>query len=45
MEFDADTLQQQIPHYLTSGEQEVLLKDLRAIASGGRANYGDYIQF
>lgn len=39
MEFNAYNLQQQIPYYLTSGEQEVVWRELKAIASGETANY------
>lgn len=39
MEFDVDTLRQQIPYYLTSGDRRTLIRELRDIASGGTANY------
>lgn len=39
MDFDVESLQQQIPSYLTSQDQEVLVRELKAIARGGTANY------
>ncbi len=39
MSFDVESLQQQIPSYLTSEDQQVLVNELKAIASGGSANY------
>ena len=39
MELDVDTLRQQIPHYLTSSDQKVLLDGLKAIASGEKVDY------
>jgi hypothetical protein len=39
MSFDPESLQQQIPFYLTSEDQQVLVNELKTIASGGTANY------
>lgn len=40
MAFDDDILQQQqVLPYLTSGEQDIVWRNLRTIASGGTANY------
>lgn len=39
MSFDVDSLQQHIPFYLTSEDQQALVEELNAIASGGTANY------
>ena len=39
MQFDAESLQQQIPYYLTAEDQRVLIDELRAISQGGRADY------
>ncbi len=39
MTFDAQSLQQQIPFYLTAEDQRVLVDELKAIASGGVADY------
>ena len=39
MNLDIESLQQQIPYYLTSKDRQVLVKELRAISRGGTANY------
>jgi hypothetical protein len=41
MEFDAESLQRQIPFYLTAEDQQVLVRELKSIASGAShsANY------
>ena len=39
MNLDAETLIQQIPYYLTSEDQKVLLDELTAISRGGTAEY------
>lgn len=39
MNFDVESLQQQIPYYLTAEDREVLLGELRTIAAGGTADY------
>lgn len=39
MSFDAESLQQHIPFYLTSEDQQVLVDELKRIASGGTADY------
>jgi hypothetical protein len=39
MNLDAETLIQQIPYYLTSEDQKVLLDELTAILRGGTAEY------
>ena len=39
MSFDLDTLQQHIPHYLTSEDKKVLVGELNAIASGNAVDY------
>lgn len=39
MSFDADHLQQQIPHYLTAEDRQILIQQLEAIAAGGAAGY------
>ena len=39
MDLDVESLQQQIPSYLTSEDQRALVHELRAIAGGGTANY------
>ncbi len=39
MKFDAESLQQQIPYYLTAEDQRVLVEELKAIASGGMPDY------
>ncbi|MCE2747270.1 MAG: hypothetical protein LW715_00355 [Rhodobacter sp.] len=39
MNLDAETLLQQIPYYLTSEDQKVLLDELTAISRGGTAEY------
>jgi hypothetical protein len=39
MKLDAETLIQQIPHYLTAEDQKVLLEELSAISRGGTAEY------
>lgn len=39
MEFDAESLQKQIPFYLTAEDQQALVRELKAIAGGGAADY------
>lgn len=39
MSFDTESLQQHIPFYLTSEDQQVLVDELKRVASGGTANY------
>ena len=39
MNLDIESLQRQIPYYLTSEDRQVLVKELRAISRGGAANY------
>ncbi|MDP6718875.1 MAG: hypothetical protein QGF59_09515 [Pirellulaceae bacterium] len=39
MSFDLESLRQQIPYYLTAEDQSALVEELKAIASGGTANY------
>ena len=39
MTFDAESLEQQIPYYLTAADKQVLISELNAIASGGTADY------
>jgi hypothetical protein len=39
MELDAENLGRHLPYYLTAQDQQELVKELRAIASGGTANY------
>ena len=39
MKFDVESLKQQIPYYLTAENREVLVKELKAIATGGTADY------
>ena len=39
MDFDAESLKQQIPYYLTAEDRRVLVEELKAIASGGTADY------
>jgi hypothetical protein len=39
MNLDAENLIQQIPYYLTSEDQKVLLEELTAISRGGTADY------
>lgn len=39
MKFDVETLQRQIPFYLTAEDQRALLKELNAISEGGAAGY------
>lgn len=39
MEFDADSLQKHIPFYLTAEDQQALVRELKAIANGGAADY------
>lgn len=39
MTLDAESLQQQIPFYLTAEDQQVLVNELKAIAGGGAADY------
>lgn len=44
MEFDAESLQKHIPFYLTSEDQQALVRELKSIAGGGKADYllGEY---
>lgn len=39
MTFDVDSLQQQIPFYLTAEDRQVLVDELKAISQGGAAAY------
>jgi len=39
MTFDVEQLQQQIPYYLTAQDQQVLLRELKAISEGRNADY------
>lgn len=39
MNFDAESLQQQIPYYLTAEDRLVLVEELKAITSGGTPDY------
>lgn len=39
MNLDIESLQQQIPYYLTSKDRQVLVDELRAISRGGTADY------
>ena len=39
MTFDADSLQQQIPYYLTAEDRRVLVEELETISQGGTASY------
>lgn len=39
MNFDAASLQQQIPYYLTASDRQVLIDELSAISKSGTANY------
>ncbi len=39
MNLDAETLNQQIPYYLTAEDQKVLLDEIAAISRGGTAEY------
>lgn len=39
MNFDADALQRHIPYYLSAEDQQVLVRELNAIAGGGDASY------
>jgi len=39
MNFDAESLQQQIPYYLTAEDRQALVDELRAISKGGTADY------
>jgi hypothetical protein len=39
MNFDSETLQQQIPYYLTAADRQVLVRELRDISNGGSADY------
>jgi hypothetical protein len=39
MAFDTESLKQQIPYYLTAEDQHVLVRELKAIASGGSVSY------
>ena len=35
MTFDAESIEQQIPYYLTAADKQILVSELNAIASGG----------
>lgn len=39
MNFDVDHLQRHIPHYLTADDQQILIRELKAIADGESADY------
>ncbi len=39
MNIDAESLQQQIPYYLTAEDRQTLVKELQAVASGETVNY------
>lgn len=39
MNFDAESLQQQIPYYLTAEDRKILVDELKAISQGGTADY------
>lgn len=39
MNFDAESLQKQIPFYLTAEDQKALIEELKAICGGGMADY------
>jgi hypothetical protein len=39
MNFNAESLKQQIPFYLTAEDQRVLVRELKAIAAGGTVGY------
>lgn len=39
MTFDVESLEKQIPYYLTAADKQVLVSELSAIASGGTADY------
>ncbi len=39
MNFDVESLQKQIPYYLTAEDRRILLAELQAISKGGEANY------
>ncbi len=39
MNLDLESLQQQIPYYLTAGDRQVLVDALKAISNGGTADY------
>jgi hypothetical protein len=39
MNFDAESLRQQIPYYLAAEDRQVLVEELKAIVSGGTADY------
>lgn len=39
MNFDADSLRQQIPYYLTAEDRQILLDELKAIAQGRTVDY------
>jgi len=39
MELDAESLRKQIPFYLTAEDQQMLVRELKAVAGGGSANY------
>ena len=39
MQFDVETLRQQIPYYLTAEDRQVLVRELDAIGAGGAVDY------
>ena len=39
MNFDAESLQQQIPYYLTAEDRKILVDELKAISQGGTTDY------
>ena len=39
MNFDAESLKQQIPYYLTAEDRKILVDELRTISKGGTADY------
>jgi len=39
MEFDAESLRKQIPLYLNAEDQQTLVRELKAVAGGGTADY------
>lgn len=39
MQFDPESLQQQIPYYLTAEDRQVLVQELWTLSKGGRAEY------
>lgn len=39
MTFDVESLQRQIPYYLTAEDRQALVDELKAISQGGTANY------